>query len=68
MSWTVAPAKALRNSFLSLACPRETIVLVTEVPILAPITTGIALSTDRTTKQVLIKTPVYMHENVTYFH
>ena len=50
MSWTTAPAKARRNSFRSAACARETMVLVTDVPMLAPITIGIAGSTCKTTK------------------
>ena len=50
MSWTTAPAKARRNSFRSAACARETMVLVTEVPMLAPITIGIAGSTCKTCK------------------
>lgn len=45
MSCTVAPAKALRNSFLLAICVKETIVLVTEVPIFAPMMIGIAIVT-----------------------
>ena len=48
MSWTVAPAKARRKSFLFVICPIETIVLVTEVPMLAPITIGMASCTVKT--------------------
>ena len=38
LSWTTAPAKARRNSFRSAAWAKETMVLVTEVPMFAPIT------------------------------
>lgn len=48
MSWTVAPAKARRNSFLLDECANETIVLVTDVPMFAPMTIGMAVFTDRT--------------------
>ena len=48
MSWTVAPANARRKSFLDTICPMETMVLVTEVPILAPMTIGIPTRTDIT--------------------
>ena len=41
-SWIVAPAKALLNSLLSIDCVNATKVLVTEVPMLAPITMKIA--------------------------
>ena len=41
-SCTVAPANARRKSFLFVICPIETIVFVTDVPILAPITIGTA--------------------------
>ena len=51
MSWTVAAAKALRNSLRSPICVRETIVLVTEVPMLAPMTIGMATRTVRTARQ-----------------
>jgi hypothetical protein len=44
-SWTVPPLTALLNSSLLPICPRETRVFVTVVPILAPITIGIALDT-----------------------
>ncbi|CSA26628.1 Uncharacterised protein [Vibrio cholerae] len=44
-SWMVALAKARRNSSLQRIWPRLTRVLVTVVPILAPITIGIAVST-----------------------
>ena len=45
MSWTVAHAKALLNSSLSAICVKETIVLVTEVPMLAPMIIGMAVFT-----------------------
>ena len=48
MSWTVAPPKARRNSFFSRACPMETMVLVTLVPMLAPMTIGMACLTYKT--------------------
>lgn len=51
ISWTVAPPKARRNSFLSAIWPRDTIVLVTDVPILAPITIGTACCGRRTEKK-----------------
>ena len=41
-SWTVAPEKALLNSFLRDICVSETMVAVTDVPIFAPIIIGIA--------------------------
>ena len=52
MSWTVAAANARRNSLRSPIWVNETIVLVTEVPILAPITIGIATLTERTGKNM----------------
>ena len=42
MSCTVAPAKALLNSFLSITWVNATSVFVTEVPMLAPITMNMA--------------------------
>ena len=42
MSWTTAPANALLNWFLSVACASDTRVLVTDLPMLAPIIIGIA--------------------------
>ena len=42
MSWMVAPANALRNSFLSIDWNMATIVFVTDVPMLAPITMKMA--------------------------
>ena len=48
MSWTVAAAKALRNSLRSPICVSETIVFVTDVPMLAPSTIGIATRTVKT--------------------
>ena len=48
MSWTVAAAKARRNSLRLPICVNETKVLVVEVPILAPITIGIAMDTVKT--------------------
>ena len=41
-SWMVAAAKARRNSRRWPMCPRLTRVLVTEVPMFAPITIGMA--------------------------
>lgn len=51
MSCTVAPANALRNSFLFPICVIETIVFVTEVPTLAPMMIGIAWLTVRTSSR-----------------
>ena len=48
--WTVAAAKALRNSLRSPICVSETIVFVTDVPIFAPIIIGMAVGTSRTKK------------------
>lgn len=48
MSCTVAPANALRNSALSFDCANDTNVLVTDVPMLAPIIIGMAVGTSRT--------------------
>ena len=48
ISWTVAPAKARLKSFLSVICPSDTIVFVTDVPMLAPITIGMASLTEST--------------------
>ena len=45
ISWTVAAANARRNSSLSETCIKETIVLVTDVPIFAPIIIGMAWRT-----------------------
>jgi len=42
MSWTVAPANARLNSFRLPDCAMETIVLVTLVPIFAPMIIGMA--------------------------
>ena len=50
MSWTVAAEKALRNSSLSPTWAKETIVFVTEVPMLAPKTMGTASCGLRTRK------------------
>lgn len=52
MSWTVAPANARRKSPTSVIWPMETSVFVTEVPMLAPITIGIACLTSRTENQM----------------
>jgi len=41
-SWTVAAPIALRNSSFLVMCPSDTRVLVTVVPILAPMMMGIA--------------------------
>ena len=49
-SCTVAPAKARLKSFLLVICPIDTIVLVTDVPMLAPITIGMASFTVNTEK------------------
>ena len=51
MSWTVAPAKARRKSLTSVIWPIETSVFVTDVPMLAPITIGMARWTSRTKKK-----------------
>ena len=50
-SWTVAPAKARLKSFLLVIWPIDTIVLVTDVPMLAPITIGMASFTVNTEKK-----------------
>ena len=50
ISWTVAPPKARRNWFLSPAMVMATMVLVTDVPMFAPITMGMAVRTTRTVK------------------
>ena len=50
ISWTVAPANARRNWFLSAIWPIATIVLVTDVPMLAPIVIGMAVRTVKTTE------------------
>jgi len=42
------PQKALRNSPRREICPKDTMMLVMEVPMFAPITIGIALSKDST--------------------
>jgi len=52
MSWTVAPANARRKSFLLVIWPMATMVLVTEVPMLAPIMMGIACGTVSTGTKV----------------
>ena len=41
-SWRMAPLKARSNSLLREMCPNDTSVLVTDVPIFAPMTIGIA--------------------------
>ena len=51
MSCTVAPAKALLNSPLSEICPMATMVLVTEVPMLAPISMGMDVLMSRTVRR-----------------
>lgn len=48
ISWTVAAANAKPNSFRFEACIKETMVFVIEVPMLAPITIGIAFRTEIT--------------------
>jgi len=50
MSCTVAPPNARLNSFLFPDMDMETIVLVTEVPILAPMMIGTASFTGMTEK------------------
>ena len=50
ISWTVAPAKARRNSSRSPDWARDTTVLVTDVPMFAPMMIGMAGRTSRTTK------------------
>ena len=50
MSCNTEPAKARSKSSLLDMCVRATIVLVTEVPMLAPITIGIAVLTVNTEK------------------
>ena len=59
-SWIVALAKARLNSSLQRMWPRLTRVLVTVVPMLAPITIGIAVSTGRppATKPTIIEVTV----------
>ncbi len=47
VSWTEDAAKALRNSDFRVMCPSETILAVTVVPTLAPITIKIAPVTSR---------------------
>ena len=47
LSCTVAAEKARRNSSGSFIWPRLTMVLVSEVPMLAPITIGMAMLTGR---------------------
>ena len=56
MSWTVAPANALRNWLRSVACAMDTIVLVTEVPMFAPMTIGIAGRTSMTEGDKVVHT------------
>lgn len=48
MSWIVAPANARLNSRWFPACAKATNVLVTVVPMLAPITIGMASGTEIT--------------------
>ena len=48
ISWTVAPAKARSSSSPSPRCPIETMVFVTEVPMLAPMMTKMASLTSMT--------------------
>ncbi len=66
ISWTVAAAKARLNSFRSVACINETIVLVTEVPIFAPITIGIAWRTLITKSSVIIREAFASQSKSTY--
>ena len=47
MSCTVAPEKARLKVSLSLTCVMATMVLVTEVPMFAPMTMGTAMCTSR---------------------
>jgi len=53
MSCTVAPPKALRNWFFSPDWPMETMVLVTDVPMLAPMIIGMAILTLSTINQMI---------------
>lgn len=52
MSWTVAAANARLNSLRSPIWVSETMVLVTDVPMLAPMMIGIATRTVRTTIEI----------------
>lgn len=63
MSWTVAAAKALRNSLRSPICVSETIVFVTDVPILAPSTIGIATRTVKTIQPTLSNGSLRINKN-----
>ena len=56
MSCTVAAAKARRNSFLSPDCARAKIVDVTDVPMLAPITSEIACLTVKRSAATMVIT------------
>lgn len=49
MSWTVAPAKARRNSSRFVDWASDTIVFVSDVPMFTPMTIGIAGRTGNTT-------------------
>lgn len=60
MSSTAAPANARRNSFLLAISAKETIRLVTEVPMLAPIMIGIAMPTVKTIRSNEINFLVYI--------
>ena len=66
MSCTVAPAKALRNWFLSPDWVRETMVLVTEVPMFAPIIIGMAGLTWSTIKMTRIYKHIHFVQNLVY--
>ena len=53
-SWTVAAANARLNSFPRFICPMETMMLVTVVPIFAPMIIGIALLRGKKIMPVLV--------------
>lgn len=48
MSWTVAPEKDLRNTERSADWVKDTMVFVTDVPMLAPMMIGMDWRTDST--------------------
>ena len=65
MSWTVAPANDLRKVAGSVDWVKDTMVLVTEVPMLAPMMIGIDCFTDSTIegKQFIIYKLASIEEN-----
>ena len=70
MSWMVAPPNALLYWFLSPDCPIETMVFVTDVPILAPMMIGIATCTSSTVEcrnKRIIKR-LYIHWKIIHVH